>query len=216
VRPATKDRLARVVTTAHMAVYRLSGGRVAGRLAGMPVLLLSTRGRTSGRSPTVPLTYFTDGDAIVLVASYGGDDRHPGWYRNLRCDPQVQVTQGRRRRTLRARDATAEERDRLWPRMTATYPGYARYQERTSRPIPVVVLGGPAPPPTLPAMAATGAWWWCRYHERVEGADTRCPPEDLLGPYESEADARNWKERVETRNERWEAEDRAWSGDEED
>jgi deazaflavin-dependent oxidoreductase (nitroreductase family) len=147
MRPATKDRLARAVTTAHMAVYRPSGGRVAGRLAGMPVLLLTTRGRTSGRSRTVPLTYLTDGDAIVLVASYGGDDRHPGWYRNLRSDPEVQVTQGRCRRTLNARDATAGERERLWPRVTATYPGYARYQRRTSRAIPLVVLTSPAVPP---------------------------------------------------------------------
>ncbi len=65
-------------------------------------------------------------------------------------------------------------------------------------------------------MASTGAWWWCRHHERVEAADTRCPPEDRLGPYASEAEARNWKERVEARNEQWDAEDRAWSGDEED
>ena len=140
MRPATKDRVARVVTGAHRALYRLSGGRVGGRLAGMPVLLLTTRGRTTGRPRTVPLTWFADGDAIVLVASYGGDDRHPGWYRNLCADPRVEVVQGRSRRTLTARTATPEERDRLWPTIVATYPGYARYQSQTTRPIPLVVL----------------------------------------------------------------------------
>ena len=140
MRPAAKDRVARAVTAVHRAVYRLSGGRVGGRLAGMPVLLLTTRGRTTGRPRTVPLTWFPDGDSAVLVASYGGDDRHPGWYRNLCADPRVEVTQGRRRRALTARTATPEERDRLWPSIVATYPGYARYQDRTSRHIPLVVV----------------------------------------------------------------------------
>ncbi len=148
MRPATKDRLARTVTAAHVFLYRLTGGRLAGRVAGMPVLLLTTRGRRSGRSRTVPLTYFVDGNGIVLVASYGGDDRHPGWYRNLRSHPHVEVAQGRRRRALTARDATPDERDRLWPHITATYPGYARYQRRTSRRIPLVVLTEPAAPPS--------------------------------------------------------------------
>jgi len=146
VRGGTKDRVARVVSAVHRGLYRLSGGRAAGRLAGMPVLLLTTRGRSSGRPRTVPLTYFADGDAIVLVASYGGDDRHPGWYRNLCADARVEVTQGRSRRTLTARTATAAERDRLWPRIVATYPGYARYQRRTGRRIPLVLLTGPSDP----------------------------------------------------------------------
>ena len=139
-RPATKDRVARAVTAVHRGAYRLTGGRVAGRLAGMPVLLLTTRGRSTGRPRTVPLTYFPDGDDVVLVASYGGDDRHPGWYRNLCADPAVEVTQGRSRRAMSARTATPEERDRLWPRIVATYAGYGRYQSRTSRQIPLVVL----------------------------------------------------------------------------
>ncbi len=140
MKPANKDRVARLVTAAHTAVYRLSGGRVAGRLAGMPVLLLTTRGRVTGTLRSVPLTYFADGDEIVLVASYGGDDRDPGWYRNLRADGRVQVLEGRNRRAMTARTATAEERDRLWPGIVATYPGYARYQSRTGRRIPLVVL----------------------------------------------------------------------------
>ena len=146
----TKDRLARVVTVVHTAVYRLSGGRVAGRLAGMPVLLLTTRGRVTGKPRTVPLTYLADGDAIVLVASYGGDDRHPGWYRNLCADDRVVVTQGGSRRSLTARTATPAERDRLWPQVVKAYPGYARYQGRTSRLIPLVVVSGPSGRPPVP------------------------------------------------------------------
>lgn len=140
MKPATKDRVARLVTAVHQGLYRLSGGRVAGRLAGMPVLLLTTRGRVTGRCRTVPLTYFTDGDDIVVVASYGGDDRHPMWYRNLCADARVEVAQGPARRQMTARPATAEERDRLWPRIVVTYPGYARYQSRTGRRIPLAVL----------------------------------------------------------------------------
>ena len=63
---------------------------------------------------------------------------------------------------------------------------------------------------------APGSWWWCRRHDRVEGADTKCPPEDRMGPYGSESDARRWKERVEARNEQWDAEDRAWTGDDDE
>ncbi|MDP8938145.1 MAG: nitroreductase family deazaflavin-dependent oxidoreductase [Actinomycetota bacterium] len=144
MKPATKDLVARLVTTVHRAVYRLTGGRVAGRLAGMPVLLLTTRGRVTGKPRTVPLTYFTDGDDIVVVASYGGDDRHPEWYRNLCVDARVVVTQGGIRRPMSARPATAEERERLWPRIVATYPGYARYQSRTGRHIPLAVLSRPS------------------------------------------------------------------------
>ena len=140
MKPANKDRVARLLTAAHTAVYRLSGGRLAGRVAGMQVLLLTTRGRVTGMPRTVPLTYLADGDDIVLVASYGGDDRDPGWYRNLRADGRVKVVQGRNRRAMTARTATADERDRLWPGIVATYPGYARYQSRTGRRIPLVVL----------------------------------------------------------------------------
>lgn len=140
MRPVAKDRVARAVTAVHRAVYRLSGGRVGGRVAGMPVLLLTTRGRSTGRPRTVPLTWFPDEDSTVLVASYGGDDRHPGWYRNLCAEPRVEVTQGRSHRAMKARTASPEERDRLWPKIVATYPGYGRYQSRTSRHIPLVVL----------------------------------------------------------------------------
>jgi len=135
-----KDALARAISAAHAGLYRATGGRLAGRLGGMPVLLLTTRGRRSGRPWTVPLTYFEDGGAVVLVASYAGDDRDPGWYRNLLAHPEVEVTRGGHRQAMVARAAGADEKARLWPTIVATYAGYGRYQDRTERDIPLAVL----------------------------------------------------------------------------
>ena len=81
-----------------------------------------------------------DGDRLVLVASYGGDDRHPAWYLNLRANPEARATIAGSTRTMIARTATEEERTELWPRITSVFEGYARYQVRTERPIPVVIL----------------------------------------------------------------------------
>ena len=106
----------------------------------MPVLLLTTRGRRSGRRRTVPLTYLRDGDDLVLIASYGGSPRHPAWFLNLAADPEVEVRIGRGRRRMKARRATPDERARLWPKVVETYDGYAAYQRRTTREIPLVFL----------------------------------------------------------------------------
>lgn len=135
-----KDLVARLVTAGHMAVLRASGARLGGRLAGMPVLLLTTRGRRTGRPHTMPLTFFEHEGSIVVVASYGGDDRHPDWYRNVLASPDVEVVSGGRRRPMTARTATAAEKALLWPGIVATYDGYGRYQDRTERDIPLVVL----------------------------------------------------------------------------
>ncbi len=125
----------------HRAVYRLTRGRLLGRVAGMPVLLLTTTGRRSGRARTTPLTYFEDGSEFVIVASNGGEDRAPAWWLNLSAHPEATITIGARSHSVTARAATGEEHERLWPMITAAYPGYAAYAQRTTRPIPVVVLG---------------------------------------------------------------------------
>ena len=130
----------RAMGRSHRVLYRLSRGRVLGRVAGMPVLLLTTTGRRSGRARTTPLTYFELGDDLVVVASNGGEDSAPGWWRNLCDEPQATVTRGTRTESVVARPATDEEHAALWPLITATHPGYAEYARRTSRPIPVVVL----------------------------------------------------------------------------
>ncbi len=81
-----------------------------------------------------------DGERLVLVASFGGDDRHPAWYLNLQANPEVRITIAGSTRTMNARIATQEERAKLWPQITSAFEGYARYQERTERQIPVVIL----------------------------------------------------------------------------
>jgi deazaflavin-dependent oxidoreductase (nitroreductase family) len=106
----------------------------------MPVLLLTTTGRRSGRARTAPLTYFEAGGDLVVVASNGGEDSAPGWWRNLCDEPRATVTRGTHAEPVVARPATAEEHALLWPLITATHPGYAVYARRTARPIPVVVL----------------------------------------------------------------------------
>jgi proline iminopeptidase len=107
---------------------------------GSKTLLLTTTGRVTGQETTTPLIFGVDGDNPVIVASQGGAPKHPGWYRNLRKQPEVGVQIKGERFRARARDAEGEERERLWRMMNGEWPHYAEYQERTDRRIPVVVL----------------------------------------------------------------------------
>lgn len=124
----------------HRAIYSASGGRIGTRIAGMPVLMLTTVGRKSGKPRTSPLTYFEDDGAIVLVASYGGRPHNPDWFENLMAAGEGEVAIGLERRRMTARRATTDERRRLWPRIVETYDGYAKYQAKTEREIPLAVL----------------------------------------------------------------------------
>jgi deazaflavin-dependent oxidoreductase (nitroreductase family) len=125
----------------HTLVYRATCGLVGHRFPGAPpMLLLDHVGAKSGRKRTSPLVYVRDGDDLVLVASKGGYPRHPAWFHNLRANPDTTVQVGSERRPVRARMATPEERARLWPHAVATWGGYADYQKRTSREIPLVIL----------------------------------------------------------------------------
>ncbi|MDQ6910072.1 MAG: nitroreductase family deazaflavin-dependent oxidoreductase [Actinomycetota bacterium] len=139
-----KDGLFKVGTGLHKAVLRATKGRLLGRAGGMPVLILTTTGRRSGTKRSTVLTSpICEHDRVLLVASYGGDDRHPAWFLNLRDDPEVTVTMAGEERTMRARVATGEEKAALWARVVGAYRGYARYQRNTGRDIPVVVLEHP-------------------------------------------------------------------------
>jgi F420H(2)-dependent quinone reductase len=129
----------------HQRLYRLSGGRIGGKLGNAPVLLLTTTGRKSGQPRTQPLLYTQAGDGYAVIASKGGAPKHPLWYLNLRANPAAAVVVGRETRRVRARDAEGEERERLWRAMTDLYAGYDKYAEKTARQIPVVVLD-PAEP----------------------------------------------------------------------
>ena len=124
-------------------MYLLTGGKLAGP-PGRPALLLTTRGRLSGRRRTTPLLYLAEGDTLALVASFGGADVHPAWFLNLKANPDVEVRIGwKARQAMRAREATPEERERLWPRVVEAYRGYEKYQRKTERLIPLVILEFP-------------------------------------------------------------------------
>ena len=129
------------VGSLHTLVYRASGGRVGHRFpGGAPVLLLDHVGAKSRTKRTAPLLYVTDGEDIVLVASKGGYPKHPSWLHNLLANPDTAVQLGSERRRVHARVADSEERSRLWPVAVAAYSGYADYQRRAEREIPLVIL----------------------------------------------------------------------------
>lgn len=131
----------KAVTGVHEAVFRASRGRLLGRGSGMPVLMLTTTGRKTGKLRTTMLTTpLRDGDKIVIVASKGGDDHHPTWFLNLRAEPRVEVMMGGDSRPMTAHVADAAEKAALWPRIIADHANYEGYQRKTERDIPVVVL----------------------------------------------------------------------------
>ena len=121
-------------------LYNVSGGRIGGKMGKMPVLLLTTTGRKTGKQRTLPLMYIMDGPAYVITASAGGAEKHPGWFFNIRSsqlatiqvkDTQIQVT---------TEIAGPEKKSELWARLVAVAPNFAGYQKRTSRDIPMVIL----------------------------------------------------------------------------
>jgi deazaflavin-dependent oxidoreductase (nitroreductase family) len=128
--------LIRLLSRLHVALLRVGIGR---RFRGNRVVVLTTRGRRTGKRRRTPLLAFEDGDRLVLIASFGGAPENPYWFRNLTADPNVEIDG----RAYQARVATDEERARLWPRVVERYSGYAGYQARTSRTIPLVVLEQP-------------------------------------------------------------------------
>ncbi|PZS01208.1 MAG: nitroreductase family deazaflavin-dependent oxidoreductase [Candidatus Chloroheliales bacterium] len=123
-------------------IYRVSGGRLISRMAGLNVLILTTTGRKSGQPRAHTLGYMRDGENIVVVASKGGAPQHPDWYFNLTANPQVSVNIKGKDYKMTARTATTEGRARLWPMVVKNSPGYAKYQEVTQgiREIPLVIL----------------------------------------------------------------------------
>jgi deazaflavin-dependent oxidoreductase (nitroreductase family) len=125
----------------HRIVLTVSFGRLGWSALGMPVLELTTIGRKSGEPRKVMLTSPLQlGDTLAIVASRGGDDRHPAWFLNLRDHPAVTVTMSGTSRPMQARIATPEEKAELWPRLTADHKNYAGYQSKTQRDIPLVLL----------------------------------------------------------------------------
>jgi deazaflavin-dependent oxidoreductase (nitroreductase family) len=124
----------------HRAVLKVSGGRWLRNPLGMPTVELHTIGRKSGRRRATLLTSpVYEENRVVLVASKGGDDRNPEWYLNLVANPEVEITVDGVTRKMVARTAAKSEKDALWPTIVGRYRGYANYQKRTTRDIPVVI-----------------------------------------------------------------------------
>jgi deazaflavin-dependent oxidoreductase (nitroreductase family) len=137
--PARPRRgLARIFGTLHTFFYRRGIGR---RFQGAPAILLTTTGRKSGRPVTTPLLAQRDGDAFIVIASWGGADQHPSWWLNLLTNPAALVQDGDQEIRVRAGEVTdPTEKARLWRKMTAVYPGYDGYTRKTRRVIPLALL----------------------------------------------------------------------------
>jgi deazaflavin-dependent oxidoreductase (nitroreductase family) len=137
---ALTDLGMKTMNLAHRGLLFASGGRLGRSFGSMPVVELRTIGRTSGKQRSTMLTApVHSDDRYVLVASKGGDDRHPQWYLNLKAGPEVELTVNGETLPMTARTASAEEKAELWPDIVAAYKGYAGYQKRTDRDIPVVI-----------------------------------------------------------------------------
>jgi deazaflavin-dependent oxidoreductase (nitroreductase family) len=136
------DLALKAMNLGHRIILKATFGKVGWGAMGMPVLELTTTGRKSGQPRSVMLTSpIQQGDDLIVVASRGGDDHHPAWFLNLRDQPEVQVALGGgAERPYTARILTEEERAELWPAVEAAYKGYAGYQRKTDREIPLVML----------------------------------------------------------------------------
>jgi deazaflavin-dependent oxidoreductase (nitroreductase family) len=128
-----------------IAEFHANGGKVGGMFEGTPLLLLHTRGAKTGAERVNPLAYRVDGDALVVFASKAGAPTNPDWFHNLRADPRVSAEVGTETRDLVARVADGEERQRLWEAQKRDNPGFAGYEAKTERQIPVVILDPVAP-----------------------------------------------------------------------
>lgn len=120
--------------------FRANEGRVGGPFEGAPLLLLHHIGAKSGTERVTPMMYQAVGDDLAVFASYAGMDVHPAWYHNLLANPDVTAEVGTETVALHARDLPADERAPIWEKQKADYPGFAGYEQKTSRTIPVVLL----------------------------------------------------------------------------
>ena len=134
------NALFKVIMRVQIVVFRLTNGRAMSFMRGMPVLLLTTVGRKTGKRRTTPLMYIRDGENYVITASNNGKDKDPYWYRNLKASPQVQIEVPGKRLDVSASVATQTEHEQLWPRLVSEAPFFDGYRKGTSRAIPMVLL----------------------------------------------------------------------------
>jgi deazaflavin-dependent oxidoreductase (nitroreductase family) len=124
----------------YVFLYRRTGGKFGSQVQGLPVLLLATVGRRTGRKRITPLGYLEQDGSYVITATNAGSDRHPAWYLNLRSHPQVTLQIGDRQLRVRAEVAGPSLRGQLWAEIVERAPGYGAYEKLTTREIPVVLL----------------------------------------------------------------------------
>lgn len=134
------NSLMKFLLATHVFIYRFTKGKIGGKLGGNNILLLNTIGRKSGAKRTTPLVYLRDGDALIIIASNGGADRHPSWYYNLKEQEQTVIEVMGQISTVDVHKATPEERGRLWPQIVAKHQQFADYQAKTKREIPLFLL----------------------------------------------------------------------------
>lgn len=125
----------------HIALYRLTGGKLGGRMAGQIIVLLTTTGNKSGKSRTVPIMCFVDGGEKYVIGSAGGSPRHPAWFNNLQARPEATIELDGKKIEVRASVVTGDERAALWKKIVAAAPGFGEYEKKAQgREIPVVHL----------------------------------------------------------------------------
>jgi F420H(2)-dependent quinone reductase len=130
----------KMLLNAHAAMYRLSGGKLGGKMGPNSILLLTTTGRKSQQKRTIPLGYFKDGENFVITASNAGQPQHPGWYFNLKNDPHATIEVGKEKIDVTAEQADPEQKKRLWAKLISIAPQYDGYTRKTNRDIPMMIL----------------------------------------------------------------------------
>lgn len=130
----------KIVIKIHVFFYRQSNGSLGGSLGGADILLLTSTGRRTRKERITPLSFMMEGSNYVIIASYGGNDKNPSWFHNLRGNQDVTIRIKDIVKEVKVTVASKDERNRLWPIITEWSPQYAKYQEKTSRKIPVVIL----------------------------------------------------------------------------
>jgi deazaflavin-dependent oxidoreductase (nitroreductase family) len=135
-----KPRTIRLIGRLHAWLWKLTGGKLGNAFGTAPFMMLTTRGRKTGRERTTPVLYLQDGADLIVVASFGGNDMHPAWYLNLERCPEAEVIINGERRRLLASQVSSEEKKLIWARLVKMYPNFAVYQQRTRREIPLLQL----------------------------------------------------------------------------
>jgi deazaflavin-dependent oxidoreductase (nitroreductase family) len=134
------NRILKAANGLHVAVYRMSGGKFANKIANLPILLITTIGRKSGIPHTNPVVYIKDGQDYLVSATAGGSDWDPGWYRNLKARPDAKIEVGSQTFDVQATIKKGEERTRLYDKFKAASGNFAKYEQNTSRVLPVIRL----------------------------------------------------------------------------